>query len=106
MMRLARGWKFNEAKANRSFASFMIAFVPVLASSGSAQMAENSKSSCHTESTEFGGWQAKQISNHWVKLILVPQLAGRLMSYAVNKRQYVAIAAGSDIICFGLPRNR
>jgi hypothetical protein len=84
----------------------MIAFVPVLASSGSAQMAENSKSSCHTESTEFGGWQAKQISNHWVKLILVPQLAGRLMSYAVNKRQYVAIAAGSDIICFGLPRNR
>lgn len=38
-----------------------------------------SETGCQTEPTMFDGWQAQQITNPWLKLILVPQLGGRLM---------------------------
>lgn len=31
---------------------------------------------CHVESIDFEGWRALQLSNSWVKLIMVPQLGG------------------------------
>jgi hypothetical protein len=31
------------------------------------------------ESTNYKGWQAQQVSNDWVKLIIVPQNGGTLM---------------------------
>ena len=34
---------------------------------------------CRIDPTTFEGWQAQQMSNRWLKLILVPQLGARLM---------------------------
>jgi hypothetical protein len=36
-------------------------------------------SSCRVEATNYKGWSAQQISNHWVQLEVVPQNGGRLM---------------------------
>jgi len=33
---------------------------------------------CRIESTTYKGWQAQQISNNWVKLIIVPKNGRRL----------------------------
>jgi hypothetical protein len=41
--------------------------------------ASASETGCRTEATMFDGWQAQQITNPSLKLILVPQLGGRLM---------------------------
>jgi hypothetical protein len=38
-----------------------------------------SQHECRIESTVFDGWQAQQITNQWLKLVLVPQLGGRMM---------------------------
>jgi hypothetical protein len=35
--------------------------------------------SCRVEPTDYRGWHAQQISNHWVQLVVVPQNGGRLM---------------------------
>jgi hypothetical protein len=34
---------------------------------------------CRIEPVAFEGWQAQQITNRWLKLVIVPQLGGRLM---------------------------
>src|ERR1700727_177959 len=36
-------------------------------------------SPCRIEATDYKGWSAEQLSNHWVKLEVVPQNGGRLM---------------------------
>jgi hypothetical protein len=36
-------------------------------------------SSCRVEATNYKGWSAQQLSNHWVTLEVVPQNGGRLM---------------------------
>jgi hypothetical protein len=36
-------------------------------------------SSCRVEATNYKGWSAQQLSNHWLKLEVVPQNGGRLM---------------------------
>src|SRR5271170_7321335 len=52
-------------------------------------------SSCTIEATNYKGWSAQQISNHWLQLIIVPQNGGRLMqvifaghSYLFNNPKY------------------
>jgi hypothetical protein len=44
-----------------------------------SKVASPSETGCRTEATMFDGWQAQEITNPWLKLILVPQLGGRLM---------------------------
>jgi hypothetical protein len=39
----------------------------------------SSRSACRIDAIDFEGWKAQQISNEWLKLIVVPQLGGRLM---------------------------
>ncbi len=39
----------------------------------------SSRSACRIDAIYFEGWKAEQISNEWLKLIIVPQLGGRLM---------------------------
>jgi hypothetical protein len=87
---------------------------------------------CRVESVGFEGWQAQQLSNFSVKLVIDPQLGGCVMQvcsddhpylfvnpkykgqyypwkmmsampYAISGMQYVAIASGSDIFSFALP---
>jgi hypothetical protein len=50
-----------------------------LAQSATASTANNSAIPCRVEITDYKGWKAQQLSNRWVRLIIVPQNGGRLM---------------------------
>jgi hypothetical protein len=43
---------------------------------------------CRVESVDYRGWQAKEISNRWVRLVIVPQNGGRLMQVNFNGHDY------------------
>ena len=43
---------------------------------------------CRVESIDYRGWQAQQISNRWVQLVIVPQNGGRLMQVNFNGHDY------------------
>jgi len=44
-----------------------------------AQGAAQAKPACRVEPVDYFGWSAQQLSNQWVRLIVVPQNGGRLM---------------------------
>lgn len=44
-----------------------------------AGQATQPDSSCRIEATNYKGWNAQELSNHWLKLEVVPQNGGRLM---------------------------
>ena len=46
---------------------------------------------CHVESIVFEGWQAQQLSNSWVKLVVVPRLGGRVMQVYFRDHPYLFI---------------
>src|SRR5438874_2193767 len=46
---------------------------------------------CHVEAVDYKGWQAQQLSNRWVKLILVTQNGGRLMQVTFAGHDYLFV---------------
>ena len=54
-----------------------------------AKSAENAE--CRVESVDYKGWQAQQISNRWVQLVIVPQNGGRLMQVSFNGHAYLFV---------------
>ena len=46
---------------------------------------------CHIEAVDFEGWQAQQISNRWVQLVVVPQNGGRLMQVTFAGHPYLFV---------------
>ena len=60
-----------------------------------AQAATQAKSAgnaeCLVESVDYKGWQAQQVSNRWVQLIIVPQNGGRLMQASFNGHAYLFV---------------
>jgi hypothetical protein len=62
---------------------------------GNAQTAVSSKppatAECRVEGIDYKGWKAQQISNRWVKLIVVPQNGGRLMQVSFNGHDYLFV---------------
>ena len=46
---------------------------------------------CRVESVDYRGWQAQQVSNHWVQLIAVPQNGGRLMQVTFAGHPYLFV---------------
>jgi len=48
-------------------------------------------SQCHVEPLDYRGWQALQVSNPWVQLIVVPQNGGRLMQVRFNGHSYLFV---------------
>ena len=55
--------------------------------------AEPSQSSgpCRIEATNYKGWSAEQVSNRWLKLIVVPQNGGRLMQVIFAGHPYLFV---------------
>jgi hypothetical protein len=47
--------------------------------------------SCQIESVDYKGWHAQQLSNAWVKLIVVPQNGGRLMQVIFAGHPYLFV---------------
>jgi hypothetical protein len=57
-----------------------------------AQAATSSESAgCRVEAADYRGWHAQQVSNRWVKLILVPQNGGRLMQVSFNGHEFLFV---------------
>lgn len=56
-------------------------------------VAENPKpySPCQVSTTTFDGWNAEQLSNAWLELVIVPQLGGRLMQVTFSGHPYLFV---------------
>jgi hypothetical protein len=50
-----------------------------LAQLATVSTSNNSAIPCRVETTDYKGWNAQQLSNRWVRLMIVPQNGGRLM---------------------------
>src|SRR5207247_11465560 len=46
---------------------------------------------CHVGAVDYKGWQAQQLSNRWVQLIVVPQNGGRLMQVTFAGHPYLFV---------------
>ena len=46
---------------------------------------------CRVEAVDYKGWQAQQLSNRWVKAIVVPQNGGRLMQVIFAGHAYLFV---------------
>jgi hypothetical protein len=58
----------------------------------SASQANPQKSAeCRVEAADYKGWQAQQLSNRWVQLIVVPQNGGRLMQVSFAGHPYLFV---------------
>ncbi|HTZ82678.1 MAG TPA: hypothetical protein VMB66_05775 [Candidatus Acidoferrales bacterium] len=44
---------------------------------------------CRVEPAKYKGWDAEQVSNRWVQLVIVPQNGGRLMQVTFNGHAYL-----------------
>jgi hypothetical protein len=58
------------------------------AKSGPSQPAS---ASCRVEPADYKGWQAQQLSNRWVQLIVVPQNGGRLMQVTFGGHPFLFV---------------
>ena len=47
--------------------------------------------SCQVQPVVFEGWNAQQIKNQWVTLMIVPQLGGRLMQVTFGEHAYLFV---------------
>ena len=46
---------------------------------------------CRVEAVDYEGWQAQQLSNAWVKLVMVPRIGGRVMQVYFNGHSYLFV---------------
>src|SRR5215470_3174061 len=46
---------------------------------------------CRIEAVDYKGWQAQQLSNRWVQLVVVPQIGGRLMRVSFAGHDYLFV---------------
>jgi len=56
-----------------------------------AQTRGQEKTQCRVEPIDYHGWAAQQLSNQWVKLIVVPQSGGRLMQVSFAGHDYLFV---------------
>lgn len=69
----------------------VLGFAIACAASHSACAQDTVAPGCRVEAVDFEGWQAQQLSNPWVKLIIVPQLGGRVMQVYFDGHPYLFI---------------
>ena len=63
----------------------------VLALGVSTVFSQTKSSDCRVEPADYKGWQAQQISNRWIQLIIVPQNGGRLMQVTFAGHSYLFV---------------
>lgn len=63
----------------------------ILVFSCRAQDKVPSNAPCRVEPVDYKGWSAQQISNQWVRLIVVPQNGGRLMQVTFSGHDYLFV---------------
>ncbi|MGA2101083.1 MAG: hypothetical protein ABSG34_08260 [Candidatus Sulfotelmatobacter sp.] len=65
--------------------------VTMTAVQANSQSAPEKKSECRVEAADYKGWQAQQISNRWLQLVVVPQNGGRLMQVTFAGHSYLFV---------------
>jgi len=76
----------------RCFMVFLICWVHLNISSAQAKTEPGQPSApCRVEATNYKGWSAQQLSNHWLQLIIVPQNGGRLMQVTFAGHPYLFV---------------
>ena len=56
-----------------------------------AQAASSAHRACEIRAREFEGWKAQEISSEWLRLIIVPQLGGRLMQVRFDGHEFLFV---------------
>ena len=64
---------------------------PLALQPASSAPTDLSGNGCQIEGTVFDAWQAQQMTNHWLKLILVPKLGGRLMQVMFARHPFLFV---------------
>src|ERR1700685_3359008 len=71
--------------------TFLICRNRKVSSAQSKVVPDQPVSSCRVEAMNYKGWSAQQISNRWLKLIVVPQNGGRLMQVIFAGHPYLFV---------------
>ncbi|HVI78417.1 MAG TPA: hypothetical protein VM715_09660 [Candidatus Acidoferrum sp.] len=83
------------AQKHRLLAVWTLLALSSLLAMGSVYSSAQSKTvknpDCRIEAVSYKGWQAQQISNQWVQLIVVPQNGGRLMQVTFAGHAYLFV---------------
>jgi len=81
--------------AKRMWHGTVILFVFLVGVTLSAQSAGQTgaptSAQCRVEAVDYKGWQAQQLSNRWVQLIVVPQNGGRVMQVSLAGHPYLFV---------------
>jgi uncharacterized protein DUF4380 len=59
--------------------------------SSSTHAAVNTHAPCRVQSTTYHGWTTQEISNQWTRLVIAPQLGGRLMQIEFGEHPYLFV---------------
>jgi hypothetical protein len=82
----------SEGMMRRLAAVFLFLFLNLnVAPAQVVAEARQPSSSCRIEATNYKGWSAQQLSNRWVKLLVVPQNGGRLMQVIFAGHPYLFV---------------
>jgi hypothetical protein len=77
----------------RLAAVFLLGVIGLMSTSIQArsQASPTKSAECRVEAVDYKGWQAQQLSNRWVQLIVVPQNGGRLMQVSFAGHPYLFV---------------
>jgi hypothetical protein len=64
---------------------------PSIAAPTAAQARSEVNPECRVEGVDYRGWQAQQVSNRWVHLVIVPQNGGRLIQVSFDGHAYLFV---------------
>jgi hypothetical protein len=71
--------------------AFLLLVLCVDLAAARARSADTAQRACRIAPIDFEGWKAEQLSNEWLKLIVVPQLGGRLMQVFFAGHPYLFV---------------
>lgn len=70
----------------------MLALALATVASASGQATPNSVAApCRASTVSYEGWQAQELSNAWVRLVIVPQLGGRVMQVSFMGHDFLFV---------------
>ena len=73
-------------------AALLATFNPAIVTAQTGTQAKSMvNAECRVENVDYKGWQAEQVSNRWVQLVIVPQNGGRLMQVSFHGHAYLFV---------------
>jgi hypothetical protein len=88
---LQAAWAWSRIAAAAGFFAAVVCAPSFGAQAKQATAASVRSGACTVQATNYDGWKAEELRNRWVKLIIVPQLGGRLMQVTFNGHDYLFV---------------